>query len=318
MRISFLWIAVLLFLVWGEGPTLRAQTLPSAQQLLPLAPHLSLQEKDLRSFRTTGRLDWQQVHLKFELCAEKPDRTALRVLDSRDHTPILWASGREFLFYDPLEDEVVMGKGVPFFHLRMEKESNPEREEDRGKGNLILEFGISTDVTTASSGLSVDLKSFWMNAEGVPEVRAGKEGILLLNGRTPRGGRIVAHIHPSRDAGSYKRFELFIAEGAKEPFCTLEEITFNQPSKPGQFIFPKRFLVNSGLPVRQIEPDKTGFSLDMGRLVRAMLARMAIYGAEEVKPLVEKLYSQKPDWGALAMRDRRASEVLISMTEERE
>jgi hypothetical protein len=183
---------------------------------------------------------------------------------------------------------------------------------------LILGFGISTDVTRAASGLSVDLKSFWTNAERVPEVRAGKEGTLLLHGRTPRGGRIVAHIHPSRDTSYYKRFELFMAEGAKEPFCTLEEVTVNQPSKRGQFNFPKKFLVNSGLPVREIEPDETGFSLDMGRLVRAMLARMAIYGAEEVKPLVEKLYSRKPDWGALEIRDKRASKILISMTEEKE
>ena len=318
MRISFLWIAVLLFLFWVGCPTPHAQTLPSAQQLLPLAPHLSLQEKDLRSFRATGRLDWEQVHLKFELCAEKPDRTALRVLDSKDHTPILWASGREFLFYDPLADEVVLGKGVPFFHLRMEKESEPAKEGDRGKGNLILGFGISTDVTKAASGLAVDLKSFWMNVQGVPEVRAGKEGTLLLYGRSPRGGRIIAHIHPARDAGPYKRFELFMAEGGKEPFCTLEEITVNQPSKPGQFNFPKRFLLNSGLPVRQIEPGGSGYSLDMGRLVRAMLARMAIHGAEEIKPLVEKMYSQKPDWGALAIRDKRASKILISMTEESE
>lgn len=49
-----------------------------------------------------------------------------------------------------------------------------------------------------------------------------------------------------------------------------------------------------------------------------MLARMAIHGAEEVKPLVEKLHSQKPDWGALAMRDKRASKILISTPEERE
>jgi hypothetical protein len=318
MGISFLWIAVLLFLFWIECPTPHTQTLPSAQQLLLLAPHLSLQEKDLHSFRAAGRLDWQQVQLKFELFAEKPDRTALRVLDSKDRTPILWASRREFLFYDPLANEVVMGKGVPFFHLRMEKESNPAREEDRGKGNLIFGFGISSNVTKAASGLAVDLKSFWMNTQGIPEVRSGEEGTLLLHGRTPRGGRIIAHIHPARDAGPYKRFELFMAEGGKEPFCTLEEITVNQPSKPGQFNFPKRFLLNSGLPVRQIEPGGAGFSLDMGRLVRAMLARMAIHGAEEIKPLVEKMYSQEPDWGALAMRDERASKILISITEERE
>jgi hypothetical protein len=72
MRVLSLWVAVLLFLFWIEGPIPHAQTLPSAQQLLPLAPHLSLQQKDLHSFRATGRFDWEQVHLKFKLWAEKP------------------------------------------------------------------------------------------------------------------------------------------------------------------------------------------------------------------------------------------------------
>lgn len=317
-RIPFLWVAVLLFLFGVECPTPDAQTLPSAQQLLPLAPNLSLQEKDLRSFRATGRLDWEQVHLKFEVCAEKPDRTALRVLDAKDRTPILWASGREFLFYDPLADEVVMGSGVPFFVMRMEKESDSAKEEDRGKGNLKFGFGVSTNVTNAASGLTVDLKSFWMNVQGVPEVRAGEEGNLLLEGKTSRGGRIIAHIHPARNAGPYKRFELFMPEGGKEPFCTLEEITVDQPSKPGHLGLPKRFLRNSGLRVRQMEPGEAGFPLDMGKLVRALLARMAIQGVEEIKPLVEKMYSQKPDWGALAIRDKRASTILISMTDAKE
>ncbi len=316
MQTSFLWIAVLLFLLWVESPIIHAQPLPSAQQLLPLAPHLSLEEKDLRSFRASGRLDWEQVHLKFELFAEKPDRTAFRVLDSKDRTPILWASGREFLFYDPLADEMVTGRGVPFFHLRMEKEDNPAREEDRGKGRLILGFGISTNVTKAASGLAMDLKSFWMNVQGVPEVRAGEEGNLLLEGKTSRGGRIIAHIQPARDAGPYKRFELYTAEGGKEPFCTLEEITVNQPLKTGHFDFPKKYLLSSGLRIRQIEPGEAGLPLDMGKLVRAILARMAIHGAEEIKPLVEKMYSQKPDWSALAVRDKRASAFLASMAEE--
>jgi hypothetical protein len=56
----------------------------------------------------------------------------------------------------------------------------------------------------------------------------------------------------------------------------------------------------------------------MGRMVRAVLARMAIHGAEEVKPLVEKMYSRKPDWGTLAVRDKRANAILISMTEAKE
>ena len=318
MGLSFLWVAVLLFLFGVECPPSHAQPLPTAEQLLPLAPHLSLQEKDLRSFRAAGRFDWEQVHLKFELFAEKPDRTALRVLDSRDRTPILWASGREFLFYDPLADEVVMGNGVPFFVLRMEKESNPAREEDRGKGSLKFGFGISTDVTNAASGLAVDLRSFWINTQGAPEVRAGEGGILLLYGKSPRGGRVIAHIHPDRDAGPYKRFELFMPDGGKEPFCILEEITVNQPSKPGPFAFPRKFLLNSGLPVREIKPGEAGFSLDMGRLVRALLARMAIHGAEGIKPLVEKMFSRKPDWGALAIKDKRASAILISLSEAKE
>jgi hypothetical protein len=316
-HIPFLWIAVLPFLLWVGCPILRAQFLPSPQQLLPLAPHLSLEEKDLHSFRVAGRFDWEQVHLKFELFAEKPDRTALRVLDPRDRTPILWASGREFFFYDPLADEVVIGSGVPFFVLRMEKESESAKEEDRGKGNLKFGFGISTNVNNAASGLTVDLKSFWVNTQSVPEVRAGEEGTWLLEGKTSRGGRFIAHIYPARDAGPYKRFELFMPEGGKQPFCMLEEIAINQPSKPAQFNFPKRFLQNSGLRIREMEPGETGFPLDMGKLVRALLARMAMHGVEEIKPLVEKMYCRKPDWDVLAIKDKRASRVLISMTGER-
>jgi hypothetical protein len=318
MGFSFFWIAALLFLSWVECPTPHAQTLPSAQQLFALAPHLSLEEKDLRSFRAAGRFHWERVHLKFELFAEKPDRTALRVLDAKDGTPILWASGKDFLFYDPLADEVVVGSGVPFFVLRMEKEGDSTKEEDRGDGNLKFGFGISTNVANAASGLTLDLKSFWMSVQGVPEVRAGEEGNLLLEGKTAKGGRIIAHIDPARDAGPYKRFELFMPESGKAPFCTLEEIAVNQPSKPGQFDFPKRFLENSGLRIRQMEPGEAGFPLDLGKLVRAIMARMAVHGAEEMKPLVEKMYSRKPDWGALTIRDKRASAILISMTDAKE
>ena len=318
MGISFLWAAVLLFLFGVECPLSHAQPLPSAQQLFALAPHLSLEEKDLRSFRAAGRFDYEPVHLKFELSAEKPDRTALRVLDARDRTPILWAAGREFLFYDPLADEVVLGSGVPFFVLRMEKEGDSAKEEDRGKGNLKFGFGISTNIANAASGLTVDLKSFGRVVQGVPEVRAAEEGNLLLEGKTAKGARIIAHSDRARDGVPHKRFELFMPEGGKEPFCTLEEITVNQPSKPSQFDFPKRFLQKSGLRVRHMEPGEAGAPLDLGKLVRSILARMAIHGAEEIKPLVEKMYSRKPDWGVLAIRDKRASAILISMAEAKE
>lgn len=318
MGISFFWIAVLLLLSWVECPVPRAQTLPSAEQLLPLAPHLSLQGKDLHSFRAAGQFNWEQVRLKFELFAEKPDRTALHILDSRDRTPILWASGREFFFYDPLADEVVIGRGVPFFVMRMEKESESAKEEDRGKENLKFGFGVSTNINNAASGLTVDLKSFWVNVQGVPEVRAGEEGTWLLEGKTSRGGRFIAHIQPARNAGPYKRFEVFMAKGGKEPFCTLEEITVDQPVKPGQFDFPKRYLQNSGLRTRRMKPGEADSILSMGKLLRALLARMAIHGVEEVKPLVEKMYFGKPDWGSLAIKDKRASAILISLSEAKE
>jgi hypothetical protein len=115
LRILFLWIAVLFFLFLGQGPNVYGQALPSAQQLLLPAPHLSLQEKNINSFEATGQLNWEQVHVKFELFAARPHKTALRVLDPQDSTPILWACGGEFMFYDPLADEIVIGKGCRFF-----------------------------------------------------------------------------------------------------------------------------------------------------------------------------------------------------------
>lgn len=318
MRISFLWMAVLFFVFLGEGPNAYGQTLPSAQQLLLLAPHLSLQEKNINSFEASGQLNWEQVHLKFELFAERPDKTALHVLDSQDSTPILWACGGEFMFYDPLADEIVIGQGVPLFLFRIEKVSEEVKDDNLGKEQLKFGFGVSSQATTAASGFSLDLKSFWTNLKELPEVHPGEKGTLLLSGRTQKGGRIIAHINPVRAAGPYKKFELFMSDTGKEPFCTLDEITINQPLKPGRFEFPKKFLLDSGLRIRQMEPTgESGFLLDMGKLVQAILARLAIYGGnEKIKELVERMYSQKLNWSALAASDQRASRILKSMIKE--
>ena len=65
------------------------------------------------------------------------------------------------------------------------------------------------------------------------------------------------------------------------------------------------------------QAEETAFPLDMGKLVRAILARLAICGGnEKIKELVEMMYSRKPDWGALAERDKQASRILKSMIKE--
>jgi len=318
LRISFCWFAVLCFLFSVQGPSVYGQTLPSAHQLLLLAPHLSLQEKDINSFQATGKFDFEQINLKFELYAAKPDKTALRVLDPQDSTPILWACGGEFMFYDPLADEIVIGKGMPLFVFRMEKVSQEVKQDGLGEEQLSFGFGVSTEATTAVGGMALDLKSFWTNLKSLPELHPGEKGTFLLLGRTQKGGRIIAHVNPARTGGPYERFELFMSDAGKEPFCSLDGITVNQPLKASRFEFPKKFLLDSGMRIRQMGPaEEAGFVLDLGKLVRAVLTRLAVYGGnEKIKELVEKMYSRKPDWGALAERDKQASRILRSMVTE--
>jgi hypothetical protein len=109
-----------------------------------------------------------------------------------------------------------------------------------------------------------------------------------------------------------------MSDAGKEPFCSLDEIAINQPLKSSRFEFPQKFLLDSGMQIRQMGPtEEPGFTLDMGRLVRAVLARLAIYGGnEKIKELVEKMYSRKLDWGALAERDKLASRILKTMIQE--
>jgi hypothetical protein len=318
LRSLFLWIPVLFFLFLADGPKVYSQTLPSAQQLLILAPHLSLQEKDINSFQATGKFDFEQISLKFELFAERPDKTALRVLDPQDSTPILWACSGEFMFYDPLADEIVIGKGNPLFVFRMEKVSQEVKQDGLGEEQLSFGFGVSTEAATSVSGMALDLRSFWMNRKSLPEVHPGEKGTFLLRGRTQKGGRIIAHVNPARSGGPYERFELFMSDAGKDPFCSLDKIAINQPLKSSRFDFPKKFMLDSGMRIRQMGlSEEAGFQIDMGRLVRAILARLAIYGGnEKVKDLVEKMYSRKPDWGALAERDRQASRILKLMIKE--
>ena len=318
LRILFCWFAVLCFLFSVKAPSAYGQTLPSAQKLLLLAPHLSLQEKDINSFEATGQFDFEQIKLRFELFAVKPYKTTLRVLDPQDSTPILWACGREFMFFDPLADEIVIGKGVPLFVFRIEKASQEGKQDGLGEEQLSFGFGVSTEATSAVSGMALDLKSFWTNLKSLPEVHPGEKGTYLLLGRTQKGGRIIAHVNPARTGGPYERFELFMSDAGKEPFCSLDKIAINQPLKSSRFEFPQKFLLDSGMRIRQMGPtEEGGFQIDMGRLVRAILARLAIYGGnEKIKELVEKMYSKKPDWDARAERDKQASRILRSMIKE--
>jgi len=318
LRISFCWFAVLCFLFSVEGPSVYGQTLPSAQQLLLLAPHLSLEEKEINSFQAIGEFDFEQINVKFELFAAKPDKTALRVLDPQDSTPILWACGGEFMFYDPLADEIVIGKGRPLFVFRIGRVSQEVKQDGLGEEQLSFGFGVSTEATAAVSGMALDLKSFWTNLKSLPEVHPGAKGTFLLLGRTQKGGRIIAHVNPARPGGPYERFELFMSDAGKQPFCSLDKIAINPPLKSSRFEFPKKFLLDSGMRIRQMGPtEEACFQIDMGRLIRAILARLAIYGGnEKVKELVEKMYSKKPDWGTLAERDKQASRILKSMIKE--
>jgi len=225
------------------------------------------------------------------------------------------------MFYDPLANELVMGEDVPIFEFRMEKAGNEAKEDEGGTEKLAIGFGISDNVAKAASGMAVDLKSFWNDLQDTPEVRPTEKETWLLCGGTKRGGRIIAHISSDRAAGPYTRLDLYFpeAETVQGPFCTLNEIMVNQPARPGRFDFPKESLLHSGLRVHQIESHEARDLLfDMGKCIRAMLARLAINGADEIKPLVEQICSEKPDWEALAVSDQRASRILRSMVEERQ
>ncbi len=283
-------------------------------KLLQLAPRISLEEKGISTFEVKGTLDLDGIRLRFIVSGRQPDQLALRLLDPRDGMPILVGAGNSFMFYDPIASEVLLGQAVPRFTFKMDPK---DQELTIGFGFHSIRNEKEKKGEEKPETTLIDIHSLLASLKQGLEIGTKEDHRLVVEGKTERGGRIVAYVTPSRREGPYTRVELFTSDPAgSPPFLVIDEIVLNQPLPAERFASSEKKLLESALITRRISDDlaiKETLSLD--KFYRVVMARLVLAGLDnpELKSTVERMSESKVDWKQVEKKDRAISIILKSI-----
>ncbi|PKN33828.1 MAG: hypothetical protein CVU61_11990 [Deltaproteobacteria bacterium HGW-Deltaproteobacteria-19] len=284
---------------------------PNIEELLRLAPRISLAEKNISTFEIKGTLDIERIQLRFIVSGKQPDRHALRILDPRDGMPILVGAGNSFMFYDPVASEVLLGNAMPQFVFKM----------DPADHNVKIGFGVylpeedkeKKDVNKPEI-LLVDIRSLMASADQGVEIRKKEGNRFLVEGKTKRGGKIVAYVTPSRREGAYRRIELYKSDiNATKPFLVLDKIVLNQPLPEERFAFSEKKLLASVPDIRRVSDHVTiKTAVSLGTFYQALVTRFVLAdpGSQDLKPIVEKMVKHVIDWEQVKKKDTAIAPIL--------
>ncbi|NPU84437.1 MAG: hypothetical protein HPY65_08095 [Syntrophaceae bacterium] len=287
---------------------------PDIQDLVRLAPRISLEDGKISTFEVRGTLDIDGILLRFMVAGKQPGRHSLYVLDPRDGMPILVGAGKSYLFYDPVASEVLLGKAAPQFVLRMDSADESLKlgfgvhQPEDGKGNR--EEARPDDVV-------VDLRSVMAGADQAVGIAKAEGNRFVVEGKTRRGGRFLAYVTPSRSEGPFSRVEFFKADiNAARPFLVLDEIALNRPLPDERFALSEEKLLAAVPAARRVSDDMTvKRDVSLGAFYQALVTRFVLADPanHRLKPVVEKMARHVIDWEQVKKKDAAIAPVLMAV-----
>lgn len=245
--------------------------MPSAGELIALAPRISFEEEDIFSFEVRGTIRGEGRGLRFIVLGQRPDRYTLALIDPQDGTPIAVATQGRLAFYNPLKEDVTILEPMhPVFVMALKEAT------DREGLDFDMSIGFSNDIDDANK-IIIDVRSLVATGQLPHQVSASGKDRYVLERQLRSGSKVVAQIKKTRKEGHYESIEL-------EPVLTLDGIRVNHEIPPQRFAFPGTALKSSGLAINEIE-DKPGTGPGTFDGMRAMglaiWARAVMHGLTE-------------------------------------
>ena len=310
-------------LVMGSAVHADEAEAMDGEALCKLIPRITLENKEIKTFQVNGVIDYNGVLLRFELSGKQPDQVAIRILDPIDATPVVVGIRDTAMIYDPVSMEVLVGKALSAFVLRIEDDLEQKEEGKPMPRRFHVGFlfhSIPKEDKKAKEDddgpltSEIDVASFMETLSRPMQVSKKQDG-YVLTGKTRKNSKAVAYLTPARKGGALTRFEAYVAGEAK-PFLILDQIILNQPIPESRFVFPEKKLMTSALPLKKLSTDGVINSVfSIKRLLRAFMARMVLVGVDDprLKATVEKMSSAKIDWDQLRMDDGKSTAILKSV-----
>lgn len=287
----------------------------TAKKLLKLAPRISLGEEGISTFEVKGTIKNEGKQLRFIISGQKPDRLAFSLFEPTSGSPIVACAEKSCMFYNPISAEVLLAQAIPKFVMMVEKKSKGFDLDDP-HSPMDFDFSPAQDATKQKTVYKtvIDIPSFWVGVQSF-DVSIVGDNQFRVEGKTKRGGKVVAYITPSRKEGPYTRLELYESHGAgDQPTVILDSIIINQPLSEGRFSFPERSAFSA--------LSTTNILINGGDLkaqfMRAFMNRLVLVYKDkpELKALVEKRTGSPLDWEKIEKEDKKAIGILKSIFSE--
>jgi hypothetical protein len=279
----------------GENSPARA---PEAVSLLPEIPALDTDAAGCPAFKVSGIINMQNgAAVKVTMWHAGPEQIAWRIVDAKDDTPFMAASGRQIALYDPVRP-IVLHSSDAAVVLQL-------KAADR---HVTFNYKITAD-ENEHSRLELDLRSLMSAPSASLSLDKVSEKQFQLTSISPTGNQMVAAVERSEGLAT-AMVRLNTADGSPSPFAVRIE-----PWEPSEeiFEFPTQSQIEARLPVLSLSKEESTWKqIEVTALIIRALYVHAASRAPELREAT-KIPGVTIDWDDVARNDAKHAPLLRAL-----
>jgi hypothetical protein len=279
---------------WASASVMAEEQ--SASDLISLAPVISSSDKRYRSIEIEGSLKERGgAHLTFRSIYRAPDQYALFIKDGADDTPLLIATDRKMLIYDPVRPVVLFSDNVYI------------RSTLRQEGRTCSCFWNWGDVEPSS--VLLDIESLYAEPAKNDEVIKTGDKKYRLTSTSDKGNALIADVDLAQSCPYIHLY--FVMRDSDGPFLSISKIIVNGVLNDKEFAFPSKANLIRNIAVKDwpsggaLLKDLNGMTL----MTKAACVRMAA-SQPELRQSINLPGLFTTDWERIRRNDEKFSQVL--------
>jgi hypothetical protein len=272
---------------------------PDPKLLLAEIPAVDTDAADCPAFKMSGVINMQNgAAIKVTMWHRGPEQLAWRVVDAKDDTPFMAASGRQFAVYDPVRP-VVLHSADAAVVLEL-------KASDR---NVTFNYKITAE-EKEHPRLQLDLRSLMSAPSASLSLDKHSEKRFQLTSTSPTGNQMVAAVE--RNEGlSTATIRLNSADGSPSPFVVRIE-----PWEPEDevFAFPDVSEIEARLPVLSLSREESTWKqIEVTALIVRTLYVHAAARSPDLRDVTNIPGLTTIDWDEVARNDSKHAPLLRTL-----
>jgi hypothetical protein len=272
---------------------------PDPKSLLAEIPAVDTDAADCPAFKVSGVINMQNgAAIKVTMWHREPQQLAWRIVDAKDDTPFMAASGRHFAVYDPVRPVVLHSTDAAVV-LEL-------KAADR---NVTFNYKITAE-EKEHPRLQLDLRSLMSAPSASLSIDEHSAKRFQLTSTSPTGNQMVTTVERGEGLPT-TTIRLETADGSPSPFAVRIE-----PWEPQdeEFAFPDAAEIESRLPVLSLgREESTWKQIEVTALIVRTLYVHAAARSPELRNVTNIPGLTTIDWDEVARNDAKHAPLLRTL-----